>query len=170
MKLFRHLFFALLVTSAYSLNAEYQPNSEASAESNYRDHDCDDRCKLQGTYAYELSGFIGPTSPADIAINEAGSLSFDGRGNGTGRGVSAISITPYRLDPVYAFTYVWIAPNVALASGIRTSALGQANIQFAIGVGDKCEHLSLVLLPNSSIQTGVQASYNFVQVSGEAAR
>jgi hypothetical protein len=177
MKLYRPIFLALIISGAFSLNAENQTNSAPfSGDRDWEHHDRDrehhrERCELKGTYAYEISGFIGPSSPATVSLNEAGSLSFDGRGQGTGRGVSAISVAPYRLDPVYNFSYTWLSPFVALASGTRSDALGTYNVQAIVGVGDQAEHISLLLLPNSVASTVIPQSYlNFVQVSGNGGK
>src|SRR5437879_3546913 len=163
MKMYRHLLLALLLLSAFSVNAENQSNPESESDrrddrdwdrDRDRDRDRDhhrERCELKGTYSYELSGTIGPTSPASILSNEAGSITFDGKGQGSARGVSAISIPPFRLDPIYNFSYTWISPGVALATGTRASIAGVTSIQFAVGVGDLAEDISLVVLPNNPL-------------------
>ena len=193
MKLSRHFTLALLLVSALSLNAENQDHSQPAADSDrhhdrdrdrdrdrdHRDCDCDrdnhnrERCELRGTYGYSLSGNISPDDVlADpFPLNEAGSLTFDGRGSGTGSATSVINVAPFRLTATYTFTYTWLSPFVALASGMRTDSFGTYNIQAVIGVGEQAETIGIVLLPNAILSTTIPQSFlNFVQVSGNGGK
>lgn len=186
MKLYRHLLLALLLSTAFSASATNDvpiPESDSNG-GGHHDHgpDCPcgdherkpevERCPLKGTYAYEISGSFGAFFPVTNTVNEAGSITFNGKGKGTATGVSIVNglggTTSATLFPSYTFTYTWISSNVALASAVLTSALGTANIQFAVGVGDQAEHITIVLLPNATpiFSSPLQAGFNFVEISG----
>jgi len=179
MKLYRNLLLALLVLSAFSLNAENgsdEPQADGRHERDRdrgrdhdRDHDCGcepEYCKLEGSYAYELSGSIGPIS-ASLLYDEAGRLSFNGHGQGSGFGVIVIEGVG-RVNANYSFTYQEISEGVYEATGSRTTVLGVTQVSFIVATGDCCEHISLLLLPNAAPVTTppAQAPYNFVQVNG----
>jgi len=173
---FYSLALALILCAAFSLTAE---NTETIAD---WEHGCHE---LEGTYAYEISGQIGPgpNVPTDnfSEFNEAGSIYFDCNGCGHASGVSTITYvpntitTPRILHPEYEFSYTWSSPTLVVVTAKRSDALGTTNVVFAVGVGQKAEHISLILLPNAVLSTVTsatpiitppQAIWNYVQVSG----
>jgi hypothetical protein len=168
----RHVLLALLMsTSALAESESEDPQGRER----------DRPCRLEGSYSYELSGLVGYTAPS-ILLNEAGSLHFDGRGEGTGGGVTVINLPPPALRESrsqYAFSYTRLPHDAYLATGTATSDVGDlTSIRFVVSFGDCCEHISIVSLPNAALipiplpplLPPQQALFNYSQVSGSGGK
>jgi len=160
MKLHRYLLLGLFLTAfaAYA-NPEGSEGAESRPDRDHHEDDCD--CELKGDYSYWISGNFG-TGLAS-SLSEAGSIFFNGKGQGSARGVTVLTVAGVSsfVHPTYTFTYVETAPNIFLITSTRVSETSTLpNLQFVVTKGDKCEDIALVVLPYSS------APFNVINVSG----
>ena len=164
MKLGGYIIIASLAGGSLFLNAE---NKYSRPEP----------CPLKGNYAYQMSGLIGAfvvpnkqqpgICDPNVRFDEAGSIFFDGFGQGSARSVTVLDFPPYKLNVSYIFSYTWLSSNLAFLNATRTSDLGVVQVRFIVGVGDDAEHISILFLPNAIPQPELpQRLLNCVQVSG----